>query len=82
MFAPVEQCPECKGRRLRVTREERDHTSGGVLYTGFVKVVVCKTCRAVFRDNADEAAFVLAVEEVASKGALLGAEPHKIHRRK
>ena len=78
----MEQCPECKGRRLRVTREERDHTTGGVLYTGFVRVVVCKTCRAVFKDKAAEEDFVRAVEDVASTRAPLGEEPHRIHRRK
>ena len=82
MFAAVEQCPACGGRRLRETREERDHKVGGVLYTGFVQVVVCKTCRVVHKDRAEEEAFVRAVEEVASKVALPGVAPRKIHQRK
>ena len=78
----MDQCTECNGRRLRATREERDHTTGGVLYTGFVKVIVCKTCRAVFRDTADEAAFVLEVEQVAALALPEGEEPRKIRRRR
>jgi len=78
----VDQCTECNGRRLRATREERDHTAGGVLYTGFVKVIVCKTCRAVFRDKEDEAAFVLEVEQVATLVLPEGEEPRKIRRRR
>jgi len=54
----------------------------GVLYTGFVKVVVCKTCRAVLKDKAEEAAFVHEVELVASKTSPEGGEPRKIHRRR
>lgn len=82
MSAPLEQCPECKGRRLRVTREERDHTVDAVLYTGFVKVVVCKTCRAILKDREEEGAFVREVERVASGLAPEGEEPRKIHRRR
>jgi Zn-finger nucleic acid-binding protein len=77
----VEQCPQCKGRRLRATREERDHAVGGVLYTGFVNVHVCKTCRAVLKDKGEEEAFVRDVERVAAKGALEGTPPRKIHKR-
>jgi hypothetical protein len=79
---PLEQCPECKGRRLRATREERDHTVGSVLYTGFVKVVVCKTCRAVIKDDAEEQAFVREAEQVATGAALEGEPPRKIHPRR
>jgi hypothetical protein len=78
----VEQCPECNGRRLRATREERDHTVDGVLYTGFVKVTVCKTCRAVIKDKGDEAAFVLEVEQIASQAMPEGEAPRKIRRRR
>jgi hypothetical protein len=78
----VEQCPECSGRRLRATREERDHTVGGVLYTGFVKVTVCKTCRAVLKDPSEEAAFVLEVAQIASNAAPEGEPPRKIRRRR
>ena len=77
----MEQCPQCKGRRLRSTREERDHAVDGALYTGFVRVVVCKTCRAVFKDKEEEESFVRAVESVASRRAAPGDEPHRIHRR-
>jgi hypothetical protein len=65
-----------------VTREEHDHTANGALYTGFVKVVVCKTCRAVFKDKEDEEAFARDVELVASGNAPEGQEPRKIHRRR
>jgi hypothetical protein len=78
----VDQCPKCKGRRLRATREERDHPVGGVLYTGFVSVTVCKTCRAIHRDPQEEAAFAREVELVASQGAPEGEEPRRIHPRK
>jgi uncharacterized protein with PIN domain len=78
----VDQCPECNGRRLRATREERDHTAGGVLFTGFVKVTVCKTCRAVFKDEAEEAAFIAEVEQVATSALPEGEEPRKIRRRR
>ena len=54
----------------------------GVLYTGFVRVVVCKTCRAVIEDESERKAFVRDVESVASNGAPEGAEPRKIRRRK
>ena len=78
----MDQCPLCKGRRLRTTREERDHTVDGVLFTGFVKVVVCKTCRAIHKDKPEEAAFVREVELVASGANPEGEEPRKIHRRR
>ena len=78
----MDQCPSCKGRRLRVTREERDVTLEGVLFTGFVKVIACKTCRAVQKDPAEEAAFVRDVEAVASNVAPEGSPPRGIHRRR
>ena len=76
------ECPSCKGRRLRATREERDHSVDGVLYTGFVKVTVCKTCRAVHKDSREEEAFLHDVELVASSEAPERAEPRRIHRRR
>ena len=82
MSAQVVECPSCNGRRLRATREERDHAVNGVLYTGFVKVAVCKTCRAVHKDKEEEEAFVRDVERVASSDAPERAEPRKIHRRR
>jgi uncharacterized protein with PIN domain len=78
----VDQCPECSGRRLRATSEERDHTVSGVLYTGFVKITVCKTCRAILRNADDEAAFVRDVERVAQGATAEGEAPRKIHRRR
>ncbi len=78
----MDQCPECKGRRLRTTREERDHAVDGALYTGFVRVVACKTCRAILKDPEEEAAFVRDVEHVASGAAPEKEPPRKIHRRK
>ena len=83
----MEQCPKCGGRRLLLTREERDHLLGGVVYTGSVSVVVCKTCRAVFRDPKDDAAFIQAVERFTADELLATeAKPrprdrHKIERR-
>jgi hypothetical protein len=65
-----------------VTREERDHTVSGVLYTGFVKVIVCKTCHAVLKDKSDEEAFVREAELIASGQGAEGEEPRKIHRRR
>jgi uncharacterized protein with PIN domain len=76
----VEQCPACKGRRLRSTREERDHAVGDVTYTGFVSVTVCKTCRAVHRDPREEEAFARDVERVASGQEPEGEPPRKIRR--
>jgi hypothetical protein len=78
----VEQCPECNGRRLRATREERDHTVKGVLFTGFVKVTVCKTCRAVLKDPGEESAFVHEVEQIAATASPEGEAPRKIRRRR
>jgi hypothetical protein len=78
----VVECPSCNGRRLRATREERDHSVDGALYTGFVKVTVCKTCRAVHKDKQEEEAFVRDVELVAANSAPERAEPRKIHRRR
>lgn len=65
-----------------MTREERDHTVDGVLYTGFVKVVVCKTCHAVLKNKADEEAFVHEAEQIAAGQSPAGEEPRKIHRRR
>jgi hypothetical protein len=65
-----------------VTREERDYPVGGVLYTGFVTVTVCKTCRAVHADKSEEEAFVRDVERVAADAALEGTPPRKIRRRR
>jgi hypothetical protein len=65
-----------------VTREERDHRVDGALYTGFVSVVLCKTCRAVIKDETEEAAFVREVEGVASGAAPEGGTPRKIRRRR
>ena len=78
----VEQCPECKGRRLRATREERDHTVDGALYTGFASVVVCKTCGATIKSREEEAAFVRDVEEVARGVTVEGEPPRKIRKRR
>ncbi len=71
-MSPPECCPSCKGRRLLATREERDHRIDGIVYTGFVRVTGCKSCRAVFRDPEEEAAFVRAAERVASGEARTG----------
>ena len=68
----LERCPTCKGRRLLSTREERDHRVDGVVYTGFVRVIACKSCRAVFREPEEEAAFVRAVERFAAGEARTG----------
>jgi Zn-finger nucleic acid-binding protein len=78
----VEECPHCKGRRLTATRKKREHAVGGVRYTGFVKIVFCKTCRAVFTDKAEEEAFILAVELVASKATAEGEAPRMICRKR
>jgi hypothetical protein len=78
----VEECPQCKGRRLRSTHEERDHAVDGVAYTGFARVTFCKTCGGIFRDKSEDAAFVRDVALVASKNAREGEAPRKIRRRR
>ena len=78
----MDECSHCKGRRLKATREERDHIVDGVAYTGLVRVILCKTCGAVFKSASEEAEFVRDVELVASQNGREGEAPRKIRRRR
>jgi hypothetical protein len=53
----------------------------GVLYCGFVNVLVCKTCRALHIEKGEVEAFARDVGAVAAKTAPEGEPPRKIRRR-